>query len=108
MQESANLLSFRSVHLKHLLREEGEQVVDDIGTLRIGGEMVFHEAEDAVGLSFVEAELVERFRFFELMVAFVGRGREVDAADWKFPNCCYIKLREIIALGNFGKPNEYL
>ena len=73
MQESANLLSFRSVHLKHLLRKEGEQVVDDIGTLRIGGETVFHEAEDAVGLSFVEAELVERFGFFELMVAFVGR-----------------------------------
>ena len=61
--------------------------MDDIGTLWIGGEMVFHEAEDAVGASSVKAALVEGFGFFELAVAFVGGGGEVDTADGEFPNC---------------------
>ena len=55
--------------------------MDDIGTLWIGSEMVFHEAEDAVYASFVEAALVEVFGFFELAAAFIGGRGEVDAAD---------------------------
>ena len=82
--------------------------MDEVGTLWISSEMVFHKAEDAVYAPLVETELVEGFGFFELAVAFIGRGSEVDAANWKFPNCCYIKLGKIIPLGNFGKPDEYL
>ena len=63
------------------LREEGEQVVDDIGTFWIGGEMVLHKTEDAVGAASIEAVLVEGFGFCELAVAFIGWGGEVDAAD---------------------------
>ena len=55
--------------------------MDDIGTFWIGGEMVLHEAEDAVYASSVEAALVEGFGFFELTVALIGRGGEVDASD---------------------------
>ena len=81
--ETTNLIPFRFVHLKHLLRKEGEQVMDDVGTLRIGGEMVLHKAENAVSATFVEAEFVERFGFFTLAVAFVDLGGEVYAADGK-------------------------
>ena len=49
----------------------------DVGTFGIGGEMVFYETENTVSATFVEAEFVERFGFFELAVAFVGRGGEV-------------------------------
>ena len=41
-----------------------------------------HEAEDAVGTPSVEAELVEGFGFFELKVAFVGGGGEVNSGGW--------------------------
>ena len=60
--------------------------MDEVGTLWISSEMVFHKAEDAVYAPFVEAELVEGFGFFELAIAFIGRGGEVDAADGYLPN----------------------
>ena len=107
-QEATNFLPFRFVHLNHLLREEGEQVVDDVGTLWIGGEMVLHKAEDAVDAPSVEAELVEGFGFFELAVTFIGGGGEVDAADGEFPNCCHVQLREIITLAIWKTKPEYL
>ena len=85
--------------------------MDNVGTLWISSEMVFHKAEDAVCAPFVETELVEGFGFFELAVAFIGRGSEVDAANW-------VSIPELLLrsswgksspLGNsFGKPDEYL
>ena len=66
--EASNLVPFRFIHLNHLLCEEGEQVVHDVGTLGIGGEMVFHKAQNAVNAPFVEAEFVKRFGFFVLAI----------------------------------------
>ena len=98
MQEATNLLSFGFVHLNHLLCEEGEQIVDDIGTLWIGGEMVFYETHNAVGTPSVEAVLVEVFGFFELAVAFFGRSGEVDTADGYLPNFVWEILPLILSL----------
>ena len=61
--------------------------------------MVFHKAEDAVYAPFVETELVEGFGFFELAVAFIGRGGEVDAADRENSRC-------LILVSTYRLPNR--
>ena len=71
--------------------------MDNVGTLWIGGEMVFHEAENAVGAASVEAALVEGFGFFELAVTFVGGGGEVDLADGQ--------VFQILTILNVSAPN---